>query len=313
MPAFPPIPDLFPTRTQPLSALFPFPLLFWLNSLPEKACAVKGKNSCLNHTEPSKFLLGSLSLFARNNFFCGGLSLPFLPYPPFLDGSAFFRCFFGVRRKEFFPFRRLMLGFGRVSVWFWAEIGQDNVLTFLFFFCYDNYIKPRRSQFLWKTQSSTQGALLSTKIRSVLKLFSAKNSPTTTAIPSSVSLQTTMHRAGRQPHRPAKASQRYKFMLGNGHYSRAFTLFQRTPQIYRIYAKTELCRQTDHNRHQTKRGMKIRPAADIKSLWSVNRPHIGREKIERTDHYDNDRKQAICSPSFGQRGACLLFCAVRKN
>lgn len=149
MPAFPPIPDLFPTRTQPLSAFLPFlPFLFWLNSLPEKACAVKGKNSCLNHTEPSKFLLGSLSLFARNNFFCGGLSLPFLPYPPFLDGSAFFRCFFGVRRKEFFPFRRLMLGFGRVSVWFWAEIGQDNVLTFLFFFCYDNYIKPRRSQFL---------------------------------------------------------------------------------------------------------------------------------------------------------------------
>lgn len=34
-----------------------------------------------------------------------------------------------------------MLGFGRVSVWFWAGIGQDNVLTFLFFFCYDKYMK----------------------------------------------------------------------------------------------------------------------------------------------------------------------------
>lgn len=148
MTTFPPISDLSPTRTQPLSAFLPFPLPFLAYSLPEKACAVKGKNSRLKHTEPSKFLLGSLSLSARNNFFCGGLSLPFLPYPPSLDGFVFFRCFFGVRRKEFFPFRRLMLGFGRVSVWFWAEIRQDNVLTFLFFFCYDNYIKPRRSQFL---------------------------------------------------------------------------------------------------------------------------------------------------------------------
>lgn len=34
-----------------------------------------------------------------------------------------------------------MLGFSRVSVWFWAGIGQDNVLTFLFFFCYDKYMK----------------------------------------------------------------------------------------------------------------------------------------------------------------------------
>lgn len=47
---------------------------------------------------------------------------------------------------------------------------------------------------------------------------------------------------------------------------------------------------------------------------SVNRPpNRGRENIEGTDHHDNDRKQAICSPSFGLRGTCLLFCAVRKN
>ena len=112
MPAFPPIPDLFPTRTQPLSAFLPFlPFLFWLNSLPEKACAVKGKNSRLNHTEPSKFLLGSLSLFSRNNFFCGGLLLLFFLNPPFLDGSAFFRCSFGVRKKEFFPFSQIDVGF----------------------------------------------------------------------------------------------------------------------------------------------------------------------------------------------------------
>ena len=116
------LPDHFPANSRPFPYPNPtyfcaFPLflfLFWLNSLPEKACAVKGKNSRLNHTEPSKFLLGSLFLFSRNNFFCGGLSLPFLPYPPSLDGSVFFWCFFGVRRKEFFLFRRLMLGFGLV-------------------------------------------------------------------------------------------------------------------------------------------------------------------------------------------------------
>ena len=103
-----PLSRRFPTFPLPEPNLFlrffPFLFLFWLNSLPEKACAVKGKNSCLNHTEPSKFLLGSLSLFARNNFFCGGLSLPFLPYLPFLDGFVFFRCFFGVRKKSFFLF-----------------------------------------------------------------------------------------------------------------------------------------------------------------------------------------------------------------
>lgn len=143
------LPDHFPANSRPFPYPNPtyfcaFPLflfLFWLNSLPEKACAVKGKNSRLNHTEPSKFLLGSLFLFSRNNFFCGSLLLLFFPNPPFLDGSAFFRCFFGVRRKEFFLFRRLMSGLGRVLVWFWAEIGQDNVLTFLFFFCYDKYMK----------------------------------------------------------------------------------------------------------------------------------------------------------------------------
>lgn len=136
-----PLSHQFPTFSLPESDLFLrfflFPFLFWLNSLPEKACAVKGKNSRLKHTEPSKFLLGSLSLSARNNFFCDGLLLPFLPYPPSLDGSAFFRCFFGVRKKSFLLFRRFMLGFGRVSVWFWAEAGQDNVLTFL---------KPRLSK-----------------------------------------------------------------------------------------------------------------------------------------------------------------------
>ena len=90
-----PEPDLF-------LRFFLFPFLFWLNSLPEKACAVKGKNSRLNHTEPSKFLLGSLTLFSRKNFLCGGLLLLFFLNPNFLDGSVFFRCSFGVRRKEFF-------------------------------------------------------------------------------------------------------------------------------------------------------------------------------------------------------------------
>lgn len=69
-----------------------------------------------------------------------------------------------------------------------------------------------------------------------------------------------MHQAGRQNAPPAKASQRYKFKLGNGHYSRPFTLFQRIPQIYRIYAKTELCRQTDHNRYRTKGGFAVKVA-----------------------------------------------------
>ena len=129
------LPDHFPANFRPFPypnptsfCAFPFPLPFFLlNSLPEKACAVKGKNSRLNHTEPSKSLLGSLSLSARNNFFCGGLSLPFLPNPPFLDGFVFFRCFFGVRRKEFFIFRRLMLGFGLVLGRNWS--GQcSNIL-----------------------------------------------------------------------------------------------------------------------------------------------------------------------------------------
>ena len=102
------LPACFPANSRPFPYPNPtyfcaFPLflfLFWLNSLPEKACAVKGKNSRLNHTEPSKFLLGSLSLFSRNNFFCGGLLLLFFLNPPFLDGSAFFRCSFGVRRTD---------------------------------------------------------------------------------------------------------------------------------------------------------------------------------------------------------------------
>lgn len=113
------LPDHFPANSRPFPYPNPtyfcaFPLflfLFWLNSLPEKACAVKGKNSRLNHTEPSKFLLGSLFLFSRNNFFCGGLLLLFFLNPPFLDGSAFFRCSFGVRRKEFFPFSQIDVGF----------------------------------------------------------------------------------------------------------------------------------------------------------------------------------------------------------
>lgn len=124
------LPDHFPANSRPFPYPNPtyfcaFPLflfLFWLNSLPEKACAVKGKNSHLNHTEPSKFLLGSLSLSARNNFFCGGLLLLFFLNPPFLDGSVFFRCSFGVRRKEFFPFSQIDVGF-------WSGFGQKLVRT----------------------------------------------------------------------------------------------------------------------------------------------------------------------------------------
>lgn len=113
------LPDHFPTNFRPFPYMNPTsfcafslsPSFFWHNSLPEKACAVKGKNSRLNHTEPSKNLLGSLSFSARNNFFCGGLLLLFFLNLPFLDGSVFFRCFFGVRRKEFFPFPQIDVGF----------------------------------------------------------------------------------------------------------------------------------------------------------------------------------------------------------
>lgn len=113
------LPDHFPANFRPFPYLNPTsfcafslsPSFFWHNSLPEKACAVKGKNSRLNHTEPSKNLLGSLSFSARNNFFCGGLLLLFFLNLPFLDGSVFFRCSFGVRRKEFFPFSQIDVGF----------------------------------------------------------------------------------------------------------------------------------------------------------------------------------------------------------
>ena len=49
-------------------------------------------------------------------------------------------------------------------------------------------------------------------------------------------------------------------MLGNDHYPRSLTFFQRTTQIYRIYAKAELCRQTAHNRHRTKGGFAVKVA-----------------------------------------------------
>ena len=49
-------------------------------------------------------------------------------------------------------------------------------------------------------------------------------------------------------------------MLGNDHYPRSLTFFQRTTQIYRIYAKAELCRQTAHNRDRTKGGFAVKVA-----------------------------------------------------
>ena len=204
-------------------------------------------------------MLGSLSLSARNNFFCGSLLLLFFPNPPFLDGSAFFRCFFGVRRKEFFLFRRLMSGLGRVLVWFWAEIGQDNVLTFLFFFRYDKYMKNlgghnsyekrshlRKERFFQRRFAPYSNRSLQ-KIRRRQRLYRRPY----------LCRQLCLGEVGKTP-RPAKASQRYKFMLGNGHYSRPFTLFQRTPRIYQVYAKAEHCGQTDHDSHRTKGGFTVK-------------------------------------------------------